>query len=405
MYFSIIYMEVSILVKGPLNGIRVLELGYIVAGPFAGALLADLGAEVIKIERREGDQTRSLPDMGDAIFVALNRGKKSIVIDLKKERGREIFLELAKRSQVVIENMGPGVVDRLGIGFKDVSKVNPEIIYVSIKGFGSGLYSERPALDVVAQAMSGLMSVTGIPGGEPIRVGTSIADMLAGFMAVFQIILSLYLKSIGAVRGPLFIESPLLDSVMPLMTYWITYYSKFNHDPEPIGSGHKVWSPYRAFKARDGWVFIGVTSDKHWKALCEALSLDNLAGDERLATNAGRVKYRELVEKAVQEKISSMERDEVVKMLSIRGVPVSPIYRVSDVVADKYFWDRGLIREIFWRGSRLLSAQTPIYISGVSSSRSGDPPELGEHTCSVLRDVLGYSDRDLDELKRFGVIS
>ncbi len=391
--------------KGPLNGIRVIELGYIVAGPFAGALLADLGAEVIKVERREGDQTRSLPDMGDSIFVALNRGKKSVVIDLKKDRGREIFLELAKRSHVVIENMGPGVVDRLGIGFKDVSRVNPEIIYVSIKGFGAGLYRDRPALDVVAQAMSGIMSVTGVPGGEPIRVGTSIADMLSGFMAVFQIVLSLYLRSIGAVRGPLFIESPLLDSVMPLMTYWITYYSKFKSDPEPIGSGHKVWSPYRAFKARDGWVFIGVTSDRHWIALCRALSLDHLAQDERFSTNHGRVKYRELVEKIVQERVSAMNRDDVVNLLAKHGVPVSPIYRISDVVADRYFWERGLIREIMWRGEKLLSSQIPVFISGVPTSRRGDPPELGEHTREVLMEILGYSENDLEELKKLGVIS
>lgn len=389
-----------------MSGIRVLELGHIVAGPFAGLLLVDLGAEVIKVERPGGDPTRSLPDMYDSIFVALNRGKKSVVLDLKTEGGRRTFLDLARKCHVLIENLGPGVAERLGVGFRAVSNVNPEIVYVSIKGFGSSLYEDRPALDVVAQAVSGLMSVTGFPRGEPVRVGTSIADMSAGLFGVLQAVAALYAKSKDKLRGPVYIEAPLVDSVLSFMTYWVTYYSLLGADPEPIGSGHKVWSPYRAFKTVDGWVFIGVTSNRHWEGLCKALKLEELARDERFSTNEGRVKHKELVERIVQERVSKMRRDEVVEFLSKHGVPVAPIQRMSDVVRDPYIKARGLLREVRWMDKLVLTSSMPYFINSEKAPNvKTPPPKLGEHTKEVLLSLLGYSEKDLERLRREGAIS
>lgn len=392
--------------KELLEGIRVLELGHIVAGPFAGTLFVDLGAEVIKIERPEGDPTRSLPGMGDSIFVALNRGKKSVVLNLKTESGKRIFLELSRKSHVIVENLGPKVVDRLGVGFKDVSKANPDIIYVSIKGFGSGSYENRPALDVVAQAMSGLMSVTGFPNGKPVRVGTSIADMSAGLFGVLQAISALYGKALGRLKGPVYIEAPLVDSVLSYMSYWVTYYSEFKEDPQPIGSGHKVWCPYRAFRTMDGWAFIGVTSNRHWVGLCKALHLDKLLEDERLSTNEGRVRYKDLVERSVQEKISAMKKEEIVELLSKYEVPTAPVYRISDVTKDPYLRERGLFKEVEWMGRKILTLVMPYFINSKDApGLRGKPPALGEHTKEVLKNLLGYSENDLERLRSEGAIS
>ncbi|MCE4599420.1 MAG: CoA transferase [Desulfurococcales archaeon] len=378
----------------PLAGIRVIELGHIVAAPFAGMILSDLGAEVIKVEKPGGEIARNLPDQGPSIFYALNRGKKSVVIDLKSPKGREAYLRLASVSDVVVENLGPGVVDKLGVGFKEVSRVNPRIIYASIKGFGRGEHEKRPALDVVSQALSGLMRVTGIPGGEPIRVGTSIADMLAGLFSVMQILIAL-----GRRERPVFIEAPLYDSLAVLMAYWVVYFQVYRREPVPLGSGHHVWAPYRAFRVKDGWVFIGVTSDRHWEALCKALGFEDLLSDSRFKDNWGRSKFKELLESIVAERIKDYSRDELVSILIPAGIPVAPIRGVGELVEDEYLKSRGVLRHgMDVEGNSMLYLVTPIFMEGVRIRDPGRPPLPGEHNREVLGGLLGYSDNDIAEI-------
>jgi len=384
----------------PLHGVRVLELGHVVAAPFAGMIMADLGAEVIKVERPGGEVARNLPDQGPSIFYALNRGKKSVSINLKHPKGRKVYLDLARSSHVILENLGPGVVERLGIGYEEVAKVNPRIIYVSIKGFGSGALEERPALDVVAQALSGIMTVTGYPGGDPVRVGTSVADMLSGLFGVLQAVLAL-----RSGRGPVYIEAPLYDSLVSLMAYWVTYVQVTGREPEPIGSGHTVWAPYRAFRARDGWVFIGVTSNRHWKALCKALSMEELLEDPRYTDNEGRARHKMELESRVEERIRVMARDEVVEILSSAGVPVAPIRRVGELLDDAYLRARGILRPgQGLAGESLLYVMTPVFMRGFSLMEPGKPPGPGEHNREVLRGLLGYTDDEIDELMEEGVL-
>ncbi|MEB3825759.1 MAG: CoA transferase [Desulfurococcales archaeon] len=384
----------------PLRGIRVLELGHIVAAPFAGMIFRDLGAEVIKVEKPGGEIARDLPDQGPSIFYALNRGKKSIVLNLKHPKGREVYLKLASQVDIIIENMGPGVVDKLGIGFRDVSKVNEDVIYVSIKGFGSGSYDNRPALDVVAQALSGIMKVTGVPGGEPVRVGTSVADMLAGIYGVLQSIIALWRKP----SGPVFIEAPLYDSLVSLMAYWITFVQLMRREPEPIGSGHHVWAPYRAFKARDGWIFIGVTGDKHWRAFCTALGFTDLLSDPRFSTNKDRVRHKAYLEKTIQERLSSLTRGYIEEALIKAGVPVASIRNVGEVVSDEYLKRRRVLVEgTGMREESLYYVSTPLFIDGFEKAEPGRPPRLGEHTVDILS-WLGYSEGDIREMLDEGVV-
>ncbi|MCE4600183.1 MAG: CoA transferase [Desulfurococcales archaeon] len=383
----------------PLKGVRVLELGHIVAAPFAGMILHDLGSEVIKVEKPGGEIARDLPDQGPSIFYALNRGKKSVVINLKDERGREAYLRLASKVDIIVENMGPGVVEKLGIGYDDVVKYNDKVIYVSIKGFGKGIHEKRPALDVVAQALSGLMRVTGHPGGEPVRVGTSIADMLAGLYGVLQAILALYRDN-----RPTFIEAPLYDSLVSIMAYWVTYVQVIGREPEPIGSGHAVWAPYRAFKARDGWVFIGVTSDKHWARFCQALGFDDLLADERFKTNQGRARHKKELESIIQARLQGLERDYIVEKLTQAGVPVAPIRNVGEVARDEYLVERGILRKgLGLRGEELLYITSPLLTRGFTVNPPGRPPHPGEHTVEVLSS-LGYSMGEIEALARKGVV-
>ncbi len=363
--------------------------------------MRDLGAEVIKVERPGGEVARNLPDQGPSIYYALNRGKKSVTLNLKTEEGRKIYLELARRTDVIIENMGPGIVDRLGVGFNTVSKVNPNIIYVSIKGFGESKYSDRPALDVVAQALSGIMSVTGIPGGEPIRVGTSVADMIAGLYGVLQAIIALY----GDVARPVLIESPLYDTLVSLMAYWIVYVQVIGKEPEPIGSGHHVWAPYRAFPTRNGWIFIGVTSEKHWEAFCKAFGFDDLLSDERFRTNEDRVRNKVVLEKIISNRLKDMDRDEVERRLIEARIPNAPIRKVRELVRDEYLFRRGVLSKgSDYYGNPIYYVLAPLFLNEIRSSPPGKPPLPGEHNEEVLSRILGYSKEKIEELARRGVL-
>lgn len=388
----------------PLEGIRVIELGHLLAGPSVTSILADFGAEVIKVERIDGgDYARSFPDLGPSIWLNYNRNKKSIALNLKSKEGKEILYKLVKVSDVVVENFGPGVAERLGFSYEDLIKVNPKIIYCSVKAFTSdSLYSDRPGLDAVAQALGGTMSMTGPPGGPPCRFGNSATDLGAGIYGAFAILMAL-LQREKTGRGQK-IESSLYDTAVYWNGYWITYYDLFKKVPQRLGSGHHVWCPYKAFKCKDGkWVFIGVTADRHWQAFCKVFGIEDVAKDPRFKTNADRVYHRKEVERIVENIVSNMSRDEVVEKLYSVKVPCAPIRTIDEVANDPDLLSRGKIVEVDVDSDKKAKVVIPPITFVGYKFKVGRTPKLGEHTEEILK-MVGYSDNDITRLKSNGVI-
>jgi len=387
-----------------LRGIRVIEVGHAVAGPTAGQILADLGAEVIKVEKPDsGDHFRDLPGMGPSIFVDLNRGKKSVAIDLRDPRGYKIFLDLVRVSDVVIDNLDPEASKRLGIGYESLSKVNPGIIYCKITGFGDGPYGNLPAYDPMLQAASGIMSVTGIPPEGFVRAGISLVDMSGAFHCVIGVLASLYRRSLTGMGS--YIEVSLFDVAVYYMGYWITYYDLYGRDPEPLGSTHIFGAPYGLFRTRDGYIYIAIVSDKHWREFCQALGYIDLLEDPKYRTNQDRVKHKRELEEEVGRRLSKYSVYELIEILGSRGVPVAPLHRVSTLLKDSHLAHRGIVGGVVWKGRLLRVALNPIRIDGSRLSAKDFPPPLGAHTLEILTKTLGLSVDDAEKLRAEGIVS
>ena len=387
-----------------LKGVRVIEIGHAVAGPTAGLVLADLGADVIKIERPGfGDHFRDLPGMGPSMFVNLNRGKRSVAIDLGKPRGREIFLRLVRISDIVIDNLDSAASRKLGIGYEDLSKENPRIIYCKISGFGEGPYEHVPAYDPMLQAISGIMSVTGFPPEGYARAGFSPIDMSGAFHCVIGVLAALYRRSITG--SGCYIEASLFDSAVYYMGYWATYYDLYGRDPQPLGATHIYASPYGLFKVRDGYVYMAIVSDTHWRSFCEALGFTDLLQDPRYSTNKGRVEHKSELEGEIAKRISRYSVGELLEILIPKRIPIAPMYRVSGLLKDPHAISREILGTVRWCDKELRVALNPIRVNGVRYSAKGDPPRLGEHTVEVLRGLLGLSDEEIEDLRREGVIA
>lgn len=390
-----------------LEGIRVLELGNFMAGPFCGMLLADLGADVIKVENPAGgDFTRSAaPFIGgeSAGFLAVNRNKRSLAIDLKSARGREIFLELVRRSDVVIENLRPGTLDDLGIGYDALATVNPRIILSSASGFGqTGPYKDRPALDLIVQGLSGLMSITGEGEGRPpVKVGVPITDLAAATFGAYAILAALRVRDREGVGQH--IDVSMLESAIALQAWETSGYFATGAVPRPLGSAHRINAPYQAVRTADGYVTIGATTPANWSAFCAALGLERLEHDPRFAkVHERRARYRELV--ALIEAVTVTQPSEHwYRVLERAGVPCGVLYSLDQVLDDEHVRARGVVQEVEHAtlgtvrvtGSPVRFSRTPIRME-----RAG--PLLGEHTREIL-DELGTS--DVAALERDGVVA
>ncbi|MEJ2205355.1 MAG: CoA transferase [Gemmatimonadota bacterium] len=379
----------------PLDGIRVVDLTQVMAGPFCTLLLADLGADVIKVEPPgRGDLSRSrggegLRMKGDdhAPFLALNRYKRSVALDLKDPEGLRAFYRLVRTADVVVENFRPGVTDRLGVGYADLAELSPRIVYASISGFGqSGPYAGRPGFDLIAQAMSGILSVTGTPGGEPVKCGVPISDLAAGLYGVVGIQAALLARTHTG-RGQ-HVETSLFEAALGLSVWETTEYWATGEVPRAWGSAHRLNAPYQAFRTSDGFLVLAALTHRQWADLCSALARADLRDDSRFATNEARMaNLADLVEEV--EKILTGAPTEVwVERLLEAGVPAAPLLDYAQVFADPHTRARRMVEEVDHPvEGRVPTLGFPLKMTDTPLRVRRPPPLLGEHTDEVLREV------------------
>lgn len=392
----------------PLEGVRVLDLTRVLAGPFCTMLLSDLGAEVVKVERPgSGDDSRAFtPFVGgeSAYFMSINRGKKSITVNLKHPKGKELILRLAKFCDVLVENFRPGVMEELGLGYSVLREVNPRLIYASISGFGqTGPYREKPAYDLIIQGISGMMSITGPDADHPTKVGSSIADIFAGVFGAIGILAALRAREVTG-RGQ-WVDVAMLDSMLAVLENALARYFATGVPPRPMGNRHPSIAPFSSIKASDGYVNVACGNDELWRSFCEALGLKPLLEDPRFSTNSKRVEHMDELERAIQERTSSMKVEEILGKLEAAGVPCGPINDVSQVVRDAQVLAREMIVEVLHpKAGRVKVPGVPIKLSETPGEVKSPAPLLGEHTDEVLSSLLGLSSEEISALRREGAI-
>ena len=384
-----------------LSDITVLDCSQILAGPFCSMLLSDMGAKVIKIEKPSGgDDTRRFgpPFIKNesAAFLAMNRNKRSIVIDFKHENGVEIMKNLSKNSTIIIENYRTGVMEKLGLGYEDLKKINPKIIYCSISGFGrTGPYAERGGFDLVAQGMSGLMSITGIPNSPPIKVGVPIADMNAGMFATYSI-LSAYIHMLKSGEGQ-YLEISLLESALAYTVWESSSYFATKEIPEPLGSSHRLSAPYQALKTVDGFINIGAPNQSNYERLCKAIAREDLIENKYFIDNASRLNNREKLEKELEKTLSKKKSNYWIKKLDDYGVPCGPINNIGEA------WDDPQVIARNMKVTLEHPTAGKIENIGISPKLYKTPgritrpaPILGEHSTEILEEY-GYNKKTISD--------
>ena len=393
----------------PLNGIRVLDLTHVLAGPFCTQILGDLGAEVIKIERPGvGDPTRKMPPHTvkdqSAYFMALNRNKKSLTLDLKAAEGKEIFCGLARKADVVMNNFTPGTMEKLGLGYEDLKKINPKIVWASVTGYGqTGPYRERPSYDIIVQAMGGAMSYTGEPGQPPVRCGIPIGDLGGAVFAVIGILSALVSRSMTG-EGRM-VDISMLDVQIALHTYRAKYYFVAGEIPEPVGTAHVSNVPLRAYRTKDSYIVIEAHMDHFFRNLCKNMEMEKLADDPRFSTRAKRLENREDLDRILEENFLKKTTAEWWDLFIKLEVPSGPIYTVDKAVADPQVVSRKMVVDIDSpHVGRTRDVGSPIKVSGVDQIKYVHPPALGEHTEQILKDILGYSAENIATLRKQKVI-
>ena len=373
-----------------LAGVKVVELARVLAGPTIGQTLADLGADVIKIESPEGDETRAWgPPFIDtdgepsaAYFHSCNRGKRSVIADFSTERGREIVRRLAARSDVLIENFKVGGLAKFGLDYESLRPLNPRLVYCSLTGFGqTGPYAKRAGYDFLIQGMSGMMSITGEPEGSPQKAGVAISDLFTGLYGVIAIEAALIVREKTG-RGQS-IDLSLFNSMSAMLANQAMNYLASGRSPKRMGNAHVNLAPYQTFPVADGWLIVAVGNDGQFARLCGALGLEEVARDPRFATNPARVVNRVEMERVIVERTGSWKRDDLLAALEKAVVPAGPINTIADLFADPQFKARGM--RIEPQGAPGL--RTPILMSESSLALARRSPKLGEHQAEVLREI------------------
>lgn len=386
----------------PLAGIRVLELTRFAAGPWAASLLADLGADVIKVEGPEGDGSRYFDDVFgygmSSYFVGLNRSKRSIVLDLKDQRGRAALLRLVEACDVLLENFKPGWMEDRGLGPEVLARTNPRLVHAVLTPFGSrGPMTSTPAMDIIAQAAGGVMHLTGPVDGDPVKVGSPIADFTASFEIVIGVLVGLYRRSLTG--GGTTVTTSLLAGQIALLPNVLTGFAITGYPDRAFGSGHPQLVPYQIFDARDGFVVIGCLTEQHWRRLCSVIGRPELAQDPRFARNIDRVARREEVVGIIAPAIASETRDTWMSRLNDAGIPAGPVNTLADVLRSEQVWANGMVRRIEREDDErdVIVVGHPLEFSNASTRRPHMAPTLGEHTREVLTE-LGFTAGEIDEL-------
>jgi formyl-CoA transferase/CoA:oxalate CoA-transferase len=393
---------------GPLQGIRVIDLTRVLAGPFATQNLGDLGAEVLKIEPPgTGDETRRFPPFIDGeshYFLGINRNKKSLVIDLQPEAGKEILRRLVAKADILVENYRPGVMDRLGLGYEVLSALNPRLIYCAISGFGlTGPLRDKPSFDIVTQAMTGALSVNGERGRMPVKLGIPLGDMVGGIFGPIAILAALHERTQTG-RGRL-IDISLHDGLIGMLGYFAQLAFITGEDPPPMGSSHPNIVPYGAFPASDGAIIIAVLSEPFWAKLCEALERPDIAADPRYASPALRRERRDEVEELIGSITCTRTVAEWQERLTACDVPNAPVLGVTAALAHPHARAREMVVEAEHATiGPMRVIGRPIKFPGSPQRPVTAPPTFGQHTAEVLRSELGYSDAEIAELRAAGVI-
>lgn len=396
----------------PLGGVRVLDLSQFLAGPYGTQILGDLGAEVIKIEQPAvGDGCRGFPPhfrQGfSGYFLAVNRNKKSMTLDLKQAEGRQVFYELVRQADVVYDNFRPGVTKRLAIDYDSLKALNRRIICCSVSGYGqTGPYKDRPSFDNIIQAMGGLMSYNGEEGRPPVKVGAPIGDMMGGIFAAHGILAALYQREKTG-EGQM-IDIGLMDCQLALLIYRAQYYWIAGEIAAPLGNVHRVIAPTASFQTKDSYIVIDAGQDKFFYQLCTAMGLPELAHDPRFEHRSGRLANRDALMAILQQTFLTKTTDEWLEILLAHEVPAGPVNTIDRVLNDAHVKGRGMVREVHdarhpeygaW-----MTTGSPIKMSAMSEESFAHPPALGEHTEEILIDLLGYASARVAELRERKII-
>jgi crotonobetainyl-CoA:carnitine CoA-transferase CaiB-like acyl-CoA transferase len=394
---------------GPLSGIQVLDLTQFLAGPFSTQILADLGANVMKLEAPSGDWSRTLPPhfvgSDSCYFLSINRNKKGIVIDMKAPEGLDLVKRLADKCDILMENFRPGVLDRLGLTFDDLSRRNPGLIWASISGFGQdGPYRDRPAYDMIVQAMSGGMSLTGEPGRTAVRAGIPLGDLSAGMYAAIGSLAALEERRRTG-KGK-FIDISMLDCQVAMLTYQAAYHLHSGEVPGRQGSGHESIPTYRSFAAANQTeLVITANTERMWKGLCEVLDRADLIDDPRFVTNDDRFTNRQDLWPLLEEAFLKREAKEWVPLLLDAGVPVGEVNTLADALGDPQVRHRNMVLELESdQGNRARVAGNPIKFRGFDEAPHRYPPSLGADTRAALQEILGLSETEYETYRKDGIV-
>jgi CoA:oxalate CoA-transferase len=395
---------------GPaLEGIRVLDLSRALAGPYCTMMLGDMGAEIIKLEiPGTGDEARHygppFQEGESSYFLSVNRNKLSITLNLKDPRGKEIFRELAKKSDVLVENFRPGTMEELGLGYDSLKGLNPKLIYCAITGFGpKGPDSQRPGYDLIAQGMGGIMSVTGPIGGPPYRVGIAQADITAGMFAAYGIMVALFHRERSG-QGQK-VETSLFQSQIAQLTFQAGRFFATGESPRPQGNQHPLIAPYESFKTKDGHINIAVGNNALWATFCKVMGLESYEKDPRFDTNPKRVQNRPALVEIIEERTVKFTTEELRKILDGAGIPNGPVWTVGEALTAPQTIALGMVQELEHpRAGRIKVTGIPVNLSSTPGSLRQPPPLLGQHTEEVLSKLLGMDPREIQELRQKGVI-
>jgi formyl-CoA transferase/CoA:oxalate CoA-transferase len=391
-----------------LDGVQVLDLTRMLAGPYGALLLADLGAEVIKVEEpRGGDPVRAMGPpfvKGEsAYFISINRNKKSLTLDLTASRGREVFLRLVRQADVVLDNFRPGILERLGVDYPALRRVNPRIIACSISAFGQdGPYRSLPAFDLILQAMGGAMSITGEPNRDPVRMGVPMGDLAGGLFGAMAVAAALFQRERSG-EG-CYVDLSLLDCQVSLLTYVAQYFLVTGEVPGPVGSAHASAVPYQAFKTKDIHIVIAIFTERFWSQFCNVIGRPDLVEDPRFATNRERHAHRHELIPILEAILATRTGEDWLRVLRAEGIPSGPIQTVDRVLSDPQVRHRGMVAEVEHPAcGRIPVVGNPVKIFPAAGETFQPPPALGEHTEDVLRRA-GYTAAEIESLRQEKII-